>query len=158
MLFLNELLYWNIETSSCLCIKSSRIYNSNIIRNTLDKEFGFNIQVTLKHLFFWPNSFLFRGVHNDSVEGGGGILNLAYVARQKKIYPSLEFFTPVEKYHDVYQIIGFNWVWFSFSTHFWHLQTPSNKVFFSYLSTFTLFYILHFIFTTKISKKWIYFK
>ena len=29
--------------------------------------------------------------------------------------------------HDVYQIIGFNWVWFAFSTPFWDLQTQSNK-------------------------------
>ena len=27
-------------------------------------------------------------------------------------------------FQDVYQIIGFSWVWFAFSTHFWHFQTP----------------------------------
>ena len=39
------------------------------------------------------------------------------------------FLPPLEKYHDVYQNIGFNWVWFAFSTHFWDLQTQSNKGF-----------------------------
>ena len=43
-----------------------------------------------------------RGGHKDSV-GGVNICHLASEGR--KI-----FFTPLEKYHDVYQIIGFNWV------------------------------------------------
>ena len=61
-------------------------------------------------------------------------------------YHPLEFFNPppLEKYHDVYQIIGYSWVWYAFSTHFWHLQTPPNKGFISYLSAFTMFYILHY--------------
>ena len=37
-----------------------------------------------------------RGVNKDSV-GGGNIFE----------YPPVEF---LEKYHDVYQIVGFNWV------------------------------------------------
>ena len=71
-----------------------------------------------------------RGGHKDSVGG----VNICH------FFPP----PPLEKYHDVYQIIGFNWVWFAFSTHFWDLQTQSNKGFITYLSAFTLFYILHY--------------
>jgi len=51
-----------------------------------------------------------RGGHNDSV-GGVNIFNLAREARRIFFYPPLEIFLPppLEKYHDVYQIIGFNW-------------------------------------------------
>ena len=87
---------------------------------------------------------LIRGVNKDSVEGGK---YFECGASPKIFVPPLRiFFTPppLEKYHDVYQIIGFSWVWFEFSTHFWHLQTPSNKGFISYLSAFILFHILHY--------------
>ena len=61
------------------------------------------------------------------------------------------------KYHDVFQIIGFSWVSFAFSTHFWHLQTPSNKGFISYLQLSPCFIffiiIIQFTLTTKICKK-----
>ena len=72
-----------------------------------------------------------RGVNKDSVEG---------VNIKNFFYPPRIFLPPLEKYHDVYQIIGFSWVWFEFSTHFWHSQTPSNKGFIFYLSAFTFHY------------------
>ena len=62
-------------------------------------------------------------------------------------------FCALEKYHYVYQIIGFNWVWFAFSTHFWDLQTQSKKGFIQYLSVFTLFYILHYSHSFYINNK-----
>ena len=49
----------NIETSSCQFLKTSR-ETSNIIRNTLDKEFKFNKKGILEYLFFRPNSSLFK--------------------------------------------------------------------------------------------------
>ena len=77
-------------------------------------------------------SIVNRGVNKDSLVG-------------VHFFTPLEFFPPpLEKYHDVYQSIGFNWVSFAFSTHFWHLQTPTNKGFISILSAFTLFYILRY--------------
>jgi len=51
-----------------------------------------------------------RGGYKDSV-GGVKNSNLAREARRNFFYPPLEFFLPpLEIYHDVYQIIGFNWV------------------------------------------------
>ena len=83
------------------------------------------------------NSVSSRGctIKNPGSRGG----DKDFVGRGKNF-----FYPPLEKYHDVYQIIGFNWVWFAFSTHFWDLQTESNKGFITYLSAFPLFYTLHY--------------
>ena len=111
--------------SSSSNIPSKQIYNFNWYR--------------------WRDLTEVRGLDKDSVVGVK-LFNLAHEACHHFLYPSLEFFLPppLEKYHDVYQIIGFNWVWFVFSTHFWDLQTQSNKGLITYLSAFTLFYIFHY--------------
>ena len=100
---------------------------------------------TLMHLFLFTNSAQRELVLICTQSRGGfcrgvNIFNLAQIF----FYPPGNFITPLEKYHDVYQTIGFNRVWFVFSTHFWDLQTHSNKGFITYLSAFTLFYILHY--------------
>ena len=46
--------------------------------------------------------FIFRGVNKDSVGGG------KYFELGARSAPNF-FLPPLEKYHDVYQIIGFNW-------------------------------------------------
>ena len=58
-----------------------------------------------------------RGVNKHAV---GGCIYLMWRAKHA------EFSHLPLEYHDVYQIIGFSWVWFAFSTHFWlHFLTFS---------------------------------
>ena len=83
----------------------------------------------------WSKQHMFRGVNKDSVEGG--LIFWRWRAKPKIFLPPPP---RLVKYHDVYQIIGFSWVWFEFSTYSWHLQTPSNKGFISYFSAFTCHY------------------
>jgi len=57
-----------------------------------------------------PISPVCRGVNKDSV-GGGKYFEFGARSAPKFFYPPLDFFyPPLEKYHYVYQIIGFSWV------------------------------------------------
>ena len=74
-----------------LCVESEG-RQAAIIRNIFSFRSAY-------YLFCLPA----RGGYKDSV-GGVKIFSLAREARRNFFYP------PLEKYHDVYQIIGFNWV------------------------------------------------
>ena len=124
----SEYIYLQCTLHQPSCVYPSRSLRKRIKTNNLNKMiilyFFFckllkfvltNLLKCFKKISRFKCTFVYISGYKDSL-GGVTFLQMAREARRNVFYTP----PPLEIYYDVYQIIGFSWVWFEFSTHFRH--------------------------------------